>query len=88
MNFSKKSMISLTFAAVASFSLSAQNMAGYELKFEDNFDGKKLDESKWNYELHEPGWVNSELQAYIKSDKNVYLKGGNLIIQPHDTEET
>ena len=82
MKFSKKSMISLTFAAVASFSLSAQNMAGYELKFEDNFDGKKLDESKWNYELHEPGWVNNELQAYIKSDKNVYLKGGNLIIQP------
>ncbi|MCQ2240185.1 carbohydrate binding domain-containing protein [Treponema sp.] len=82
MKFSKKSMISLALAAVVSFSLSAQNMAGYELKFEDNFDGKKLDESKWNYELHEPGWVNNELQSYIKSDKNVYLKGGNLIIQP------
>lgn len=81
LSFTKKSVVSFAAAAVAVFSLNAQNMAGYELKFEDNFNGSKLDESKWNYELHEPGWVNNELQAYIKSDKTVYLKGGNLVIQ-------
>ena len=82
LSFTKKSLVSIALAAVAAFSLSAQNKAGYELKFEDNFDGNKLNEKNWNYELHEPGWVNSELQAYIKSDKNVYVKNGNLVIQP------
>ena len=37
---------------------------GYSLKFEDNFDGDKLDTSKWGFEFHEPGWVNNELQSY------------------------
>ncbi|WP_407398582.1 carbohydrate binding domain-containing protein [Treponema sp.] len=82
MGFSRKSILAFALSAAAAFSLNAQNMAGYDLKFEDNFDGKKLDESKWNYELHEPGWVNSELQSYIKSDKNIYVKNGNLVIQP------
>ena len=35
---------------------------GYELVFEENFDGEELDRSRWNVELHEPGWVNEELQ--------------------------
>ncbi len=55
---------------------------GYNLKFEENFNGKELDESVWNYEEHPAGWVNNELQSYIISERNVYLKNGNLIIQP------
>ncbi len=81
MKFLKKTMAALVLSAAA-FSAWAQNMAGYELKFEDNFDGNKLNEKDWNYELHEPGWVNSELQAYVKSPKNIYVQNGNLIIQP------
>ena len=34
---------------------------GYKLLWSDEFDGKKLDETKWNYEPHEPGWTNNEL---------------------------
>ncbi len=33
---------------------------GYGLVFEDSFDGPALDRSRWNVELHEPGWVNEE----------------------------
>lgn len=54
---------------------------GYELKFEDNFDQKHLDKSNWSFEIHEPGWVNNELQEYIASDKAAYVKNGNLVIQ-------
>ena len=37
----------------------------YRLVFEDRFDGTQLDRSRWNVELHEPGWVNEEFQAYV-----------------------
>ena len=53
-----------------------------DLVWVDNFDQKKLDPENWSFEVHQPGWVNSELQAYVVSDKNVYLKNGKLIIQP------
>ena len=28
---------------------------GYNLLWSDEFDGKEMDQSKWNYEPHEPG---------------------------------
>ena len=59
---------------------------GYNLKWEDDFDGDALNEDDWNYEEHAPGWVNSELQAYVKSDQNVYVKDGKLVIQPVKTK--
>lgn len=57
----------------------------YHLIWSDDFNGKTLDTTKWNYELHEPGWVNNELQSYVRSSKNIYLDDGNLIIQPIKT---
>ena len=35
----------------------------------------------WNYEYHAPGWVNNELQEYVDSAENVYVKDGTLVIQ-------
>ncbi len=54
----------------------------YSLVWSDDFSGNTLDTSKWNYEVHKPGWVNNELQSYTKSSDNVYVKDGNLVIQP------
>ena len=31
---------------------------GYELKWEDQFEGSSLNRDDWNVELHDPGWVN------------------------------
>ncbi len=56
-------------------------MMGYELVWEDNFDGDTLDLNSWNYEYHEPGWVNNELQSYVDSQENIYVKDGELVIQ-------
>lgn len=52
-----------------------------DVVFKDDFNGKKLDRTKWNVETHEPGWVNNELQKYVDSEKNIYVKDGNLVIQ-------
>jgi len=57
----------------------------YKLVWEDNFDGTELDRSNWNVELHDPGWVNAEWQAYVDSEDNIYLKDGKLVIQPIET---
>ena len=59
----------------------------YHLVWEENFDEDTLDRSVWNVELHDPGWVNSELQAYVDSEENIFIKDGNLIIQPVKTEK-
>ena len=54
----------------------------YSLVWSDDFSGKALDTSKWNYELHEPGWVNNELQQYTDSSDNINVKDGKLVLQP------
>ena len=58
---------------------------GYALVFADNFDGPVLDRSRWNVELHEPGWVNEEWQEYVDSEKNIFLRDGKLLIRPLKT---
>ena len=60
---------------------------GYELLWNDEFDGTEVNTDIWNYELHEPGWVNQELQEYTDSKDNVYLEDGNLIIKAIKTTD-
>ncbi len=60
---------------------------GYHLVWGDEFDGTELNEDDWNYEVHEAGWVNNELQEYIASPDYAYVKDGELVIQPVKTEE-
>lgn len=55
---------------------------GYKLMWEDQFDADSLNRGDWNVELHDPGWVNNELQAYVDSEENIYLKDGNLVLKP------
>ncbi|HBA69475.1 MAG TPA: hypothetical protein DCZ40_08985 [Lachnospiraceae bacterium] len=58
----------------------------YNLKWQDEFDGDSLNRDDWNVELHEPGWVNAELQEYVDSNENIYLKDGKLEIKPIQTK--
>lgn len=58
-----------------------------DLVWQDDFNGKKLNMKDWNFEFHEPGWVNAELQSYDDSKKNTYLKDGCLVIQAIKTEK-
>lgn len=57
------------------------DLEGYNLLWSDEFDGPELDESIWNYEPHEPGWTNEELQEYTTSTDNVFVRDGSLIIK-------
>jgi beta-glucanase (GH16 family) len=55
---------------------------GWNLVWQDEFDGNGLDESKWTYEVKGPGWVNNERQNYTyRRWENVRVEGGNLVIE-------
>lgn len=60
---------------------------GYKLVWADEFNGTELNRDDWNVELHDPGWVNSELQAYVDSKDNITVKDGKLIITPIQTRD-
>lgn len=60
---------------------------GYNLLWYDEFDGDKMDESKWNYEPHEPGWTNNELQEYTTSTDNVFVRDGKLVLKAIKTQK-
>ncbi|MCR5701393.1 MAG: carbohydrate binding domain-containing protein [Lachnospiraceae bacterium] len=57
---------------------------GYTKKWEDEFEGDSLNRDDWNVEVHEPGWVNSEWQAYVDEEdsKNIVVKDGKLYLIP------
>ncbi|MFX1282999.1 MAG: glycoside hydrolase family 16 protein [Promethearchaeota archaeon] len=53
-----------------------------KLVWSDEFDYSGLpDENKWNFELHGPGWVNDEEQAYVKNINNSRVENDVLIIE-------
>ena len=54
----------------------------YKLKWEEQFEGNSLNRDDWNVEFHEPGWVNEELQEYVDSEENIYIRDGKLEIRP------
>lgn len=61
------------------------NYEGYALVFEDHFDGPALDRAHWNVELHEPGWVNEELQRYVDTPDVIRLENSRILIRPIKT---
>lgn len=57
-----------------------------DIIWEDHFDGDELDTRFWNYEAHEPGWVNAEWQSYPdqkenETSQNIYVRDSKLFIQ-------
>jgi len=41
-------------------------LEGYTLVWNDEFNGKELDMEKWVFQKSKAGWVNHELQTYVK----------------------
>ena len=80
-------------ASLGGSSVTAQTDAGkWTPTWADEFDGKTLDRTKWDYDrgngfFHKTnkqwigGWGNDELQFYTDSPKNVFLKDGMLHIK-------
>lgn len=52
---------------------------GYSLVWNDEFDGSELS-SDWTFEVAGPGFVNNELQSYVKGDDVAEVSNGTLKI--------
>lgn len=52
---------------------------GYTLVWNDEFSGTVLG-GDWTYEVQGPGWVNNELQSYVKDDQVAVVSDGTLKI--------
>lgn len=61
----------------------------YQLVWSDEFDGTKLDESNWNYDIGGGDilWGNHELQNYTDRPENISVKNGCLIITALEEEK-
>jgi beta-glucanase (GH16 family) len=69
----------LVWLAAFSPSAFAGELAGWELVWNDEFDGAMLDLTKWEFEVNGNGGGNHELQYYVTN--NVRLEGGTLRIE-------
>ena len=53
---------------------------GYEVVWEDDFDGDSLNSGYWNVEVNGSGCGNAELQYYVDNTDNVSVRDGNLVL--------
>jgi beta-glucanase (GH16 family) len=55
--------------------------AGYELVWQDEFDGDAIDLANWTYDIGGWGWGNGEAQYYTDRPENARLVDGLLVIE-------
>ena len=70
----------------------AKSKAGWKLVWNDEFDGDRVDPTKWDFDIGNgfydyksntwiPGWGNEELQYYTDEPANVSVRGSLLTIR-------
>jgi beta-glucanase (GH16 family) len=100
MGYSRKRRVAqvVAFVAAVAFTLCWRQPAAtagadeWKLVWSDEFDGKEIDRTKWDFELGNgffnydantwvSGWGNNELQYYTREPENAFVKGGMLHIR-------
>ena len=67
----------------------SDSLDGYEMVWNDEFEGTEIDASKWSYDLGDGcqisqdlcGWGNNELEYYTDRAENSFVQDGNLVIK-------
>ncbi|MFH1197873.1 MAG: glycoside hydrolase family 16 protein [bacterium] len=63
-------------------------IAGYQLIWDDEFNGAEIDKSKWEHEVNGHGGGNNELQYYTDRAENSFIQNGKLVIAALQEEYT
>ena len=61
---------------------------GWQLVWNDEFDGDAIDSSKWDWETNCWGGGNNELQCYTDRPENSFIRDGKLVIHAQPEEFT
>ena len=56
------------------------HIPGWDLVWQDEFDGPQINRENWSHETGGHGWGNRELQYYTDRPDNAYLDNGHLVI--------
>lgn len=64
------------------------NIEGYDLLWNDEFDGSTIDPNKWRHEVNADGGGNNELQYYTARPENSNVSEGNLNLVAQREEYT
>lgn len=59
---------------------SLHTIPGWDLAWNDEFNGTAVDSNKWEYEVNGNGGGNNELQYYTDRYQNSYVDSGSLVI--------
>jgi len=70
-------VLALALAALAAPAAAADN---WTMVWSDEFDGDKIDRSKWGFDVDCWGGGNDEHQCYTKSARNAAIEDGKLVI--------
>lgn len=54
---------------------------GWELVWQDEFEGTAINDDYWSHEVGGDGWGNGESQYYTDDAKNAYVEDGTLTIE-------
>jgi beta-glucanase (GH16 family) len=60
--------------------VAAPTQGEWRLAWNDEFNGKSLDATKWGFDLGGRGWGNNELQTYTARPENARIRRGKLLI--------
>lgn len=75
------SVATLTWSAAMSGEISATLGEGWELVWNDEFEGPEIDLAKWEHEVNCWGGGNNELQCYTDRPENAFVHDGKLVIR-------
>ncbi|RMI13371.1 MAG: glycoside hydrolase family 16 protein [Calditrichaeota bacterium] len=54
---------------------------GWQLVWHDEFEGDRIDPTRWEHEVNARGGGNNELQYYTARRENAYVQNGRLVIR-------
>jgi beta-glucanase (GH16 family) len=56
-------------------------LAGWNLVWHDEFDGKRIDRNNWTFDQGAGGWGNGEAEYYTSRKENARVENGMLVIE-------
>lgn len=60
------------------------DIEGWNIVWQDEFNGPELDRTNWNFDIGGNGWGNSEWEAYTDKPENIRIEDGMLVIEAID----
>jgi len=61
-----------------------RDRAGWNIVWQDEFEGAELNRTNWTFDLGGSGWGNAEWEAYTDQPENVRVEDGMLVIEARE----